>query len=402
MSYAITRTPEALARPARRESALCRRPRVLHLITSFEIGGTERQAVELLSRIDLRRYDVRLAALRLAGPLYEHLAARFPEVPEFPLTSFYDANAVRQVTRLRALLVREEVDILHAHDFYASLLGAAAARMAGVRVIASQRHLRLSERRLHAWGHRIIYRLADRIAVNAAAIRDDLLASAGLSPDRIVLIRNGFIPPEQTDRAAVKAEIRRRFSLPSDAVLIGVVARLQPVKGHRYLIAAARQLAPEFPQAHFIFVGDGPLRAEIETDIARFGLTERIHLFGDCANGAALAQGFDLSVLPSLHEGLPNAVIEAMAAGVPVVASAVGGVTELIADGKTGYLATPADPPSLARVIARALRSEEERARIAANGQRFITSRFSIERMVTAYERLYEELLRERQYKQRN
>jgi len=99
------------------------RPRVLHLINNFEIGGTERQAVELLRRLDMDRYDLRLAAVRHKGPLYSAISTRFPEVPEFPLTSYYNANAFRQFRRIRSWMVREQVDILHAHDFYAGVLG---------------------------------------------------------------------------------------------------------------------------------------------------------------------------------------------------------------------------------------------------------------------------------------
>src|SRR5262245_59915817 len=133
--------------PGTRLSAIAgtTKPRVLHLITSFEVGGTERQAVELLKRIDRGRFDLRLAALRLEGPRYQEVATLFPCVPQFPLTRFYDANAAKQLRRLRDWMISERVNVLHAHDFYAGVLGAAAARLAGVRVIACQRHLRLSD-----------------------------------------------------------------------------------------------------------------------------------------------------------------------------------------------------------------------------------------------------------------
>src|ERR1700687_2694188 len=131
MSAAIAEAP--IARHTAQVGKAARvRPRVLHLITSFEIGGTERQAVELLKRLDGERYDVRLAVLRNEGPFYSEIEARFPDVPEFPLTSFYDANAVKQLVRLRRLMLREKIDILHAHDFYSSFIGTAAARLAGV------------------------------------------------------------------------------------------------------------------------------------------------------------------------------------------------------------------------------------------------------------------------------
>ncbi|HEX2492004.1 MAG TPA: glycosyltransferase, partial [Blastocatellia bacterium] len=178
-----------------------KKPRVLHLITSFEVGGTERQAVELLKRIDRRRFDVSLAALRLEGPLYQEVAAIFPHAPQFPLTSFYNANAAKQLMRLRYWMVRKQVEILHAHDFYAGLLGAAAARLARVRVIACQRHMRLSDRRVHEWGTRLTHRLAHRVLVNSEAIRDHLLAAGHIAPEKVVVIRNGL--SDAAERAAL-------------------------------------------------------------------------------------------------------------------------------------------------------------------------------------------------------
>src|SRR5215510_14965545 len=163
------------------------KPRVLHLITSFEVGGTERQAVELLKRIE--------------GPLYPEVAALFPRIPQFPLTSFYNANAAKQLMRLRNWMISERVNILHAHDFYAGLLGAAAARLAGVRVIACQRHMRLSDRRSHEWGTRLTHRLAHRVLVNSEAIRDHLLAVGHVAPEKIVVIPNGL--SDAAERAAL-------------------------------------------------------------------------------------------------------------------------------------------------------------------------------------------------------
>jgi len=121
MSVAVT---EALNRDYSTQTAESARPRprVLHLITSLEIGGTERQAVELLKRLDTKRYDVRLAVLRNEGPFYDEIRSLYSNVPEFPLTSFYNGNALRQLVRLRRLLVRQKIDLLHAHDFYSGLL----------------------------------------------------------------------------------------------------------------------------------------------------------------------------------------------------------------------------------------------------------------------------------------
>ncbi|HXG68763.1 MAG TPA: glycosyltransferase, partial [Blastocatellia bacterium] len=301
-------------------------PRILHLITNFEVGGTERQAVELLKRLDPDRYDVRLAALRNQGPFYREIAGRFPDIPEFPLTSFYNANAVKQFLRLRALLARERVQILHAHDFYAGMIGAAAARSAGVKVIACQRHLRLSDRRVHEWGHRLIHRLAHRILVNSQAIRDHIVAAGSAPPEKVVVIENGLCAPDDdgtapavgAGRLSRHAEVCRELGLSQEAKLVGMVARLQPVKGHRFFLEAAAAVARADGNAHFILVGGGPLRGEIERQAAELGIADRVHLLGERADVGRLLSSFHLAALASLHEGLPNAVMEAMAAGVPV------------------------------------------------------------------------------------
>src|SRR5262244_375078 len=339
------------------------KPRVLHLITSFEVGGTERQAVELLKRIDRRRFDVRLGAVRLEGPLYPEVAALFPRIPQFPLTSFYNANAAKQLMRLRNWMVSERVDILHAHDFYAGLLGAAAARLANVRVIACQRHMRLSDRRVHEWGTRLTLRLAHRVLVNSEAIRTHLLAGGHVAPEKIVVIHNGLSAAaeraalDDDGRSKQRAALLRELNLDEGAKLIGIVARLQPVKGHRYFIEAAGRIAAVEPKAHFLLVGDGALRREIEEQAARVGVNDRVHLLGDRNDAALIAAGFDVAVLASLSEGLPNAVMEAMAAGAPVVATAVGGTTELVIDDATGFLAPPANAEALAHRILSVLRN---------------------------------------------
>ncbi|HWQ34189.1 MAG TPA: glycosyltransferase [Blastocatellia bacterium] len=379
-----------------RDASQTRRLRVLHFINSFEIGGTERQAVELLRRLDRERFEVRLAAIHWRGPLYEEIADLYPDLPQFPLTSFYNRNAWSQFRRLSELLRRERIDILHAHDFYSGLLGSAAGRAAGVRVIAAQRHLKLSDRRVHEWGTRLIHRLAHRVLVNSEAIRSHLLTTTNIAPEKIVVIYNGLRSAEAGPRSShsvVHAELCRELNLPRESRLIGMVARLQPVKGHRYFIEAAAQVARELSDVHFVLVGDGPLRDEIVSQAVEAGIAERLHLLGDRADAARLVAGFDLSVLTSLHEGLPNAVLEAMAAGTPVVATRVGGTAELIRDGVTGWLVPPADPAALAGRIMRALQNEYESAEFAAAAQQQVGEQFCMSRMVSSVESLYDELM---------
>lgn len=390
MSAAVTEASVVRHASAASESARSW-PRVLHLIDSFEIGGTERQAVELLKRLDGERYDLRLAVLRKGGPFYKEIEPLFPVVQEFPLTSFYDANAVKQLTRLCRLMMRERIDILHAHDFYSGFIGSAAARLVGVKVIACQRHLKLSDRRVHLWGTRVIHRLADRILVNSEAIRERIVAENQSRSGKIVVVKNGIVGVESA--ANNREDLRRELKLEGDVKLIGMVARLQEVKGHRFFIEAAARVLSSGVDAHFVLVGDGPLRSEIERQIGDLGITTRVHLLGDRTDVAQLVSAFDLLVLASLHEGLPNAVMEAMAAGVPVVATAVGGAKELVRHGDTGYLAPPADAVALAERMLFTLGDEANRRRITDGARSHIAASFGMERMVESVEKLYDELV---------
>lgn len=392
MSAAITETRSTIANARASEDAGAR-PRVLHLMTSFEIGGTERQAVELLKHLNPERYDVRLAVIRNEGPFYREIEPRFPDVPEFPLTSFYNANAIKQLVRLRRLMKRERIDILHTHDFYSGLIGGAAARLAGVRVLAAQRHLKLSDRRVHQVGMRLIHWLAHRILVNSEAIRERILEHDHSLQEKIVIVRNG-VEQATVSRAQAREVISRELGTSADATLIGIAARLQPVKGHRFFLEAAASVLREQPNAHFVLVGDGPLRPVIEKHATHLGIADRVHLLGDRTDVTQLISAFDLLVLSSLHEGLPNAVMEAMAARVPVVATAVGGTKELISDGETGYLAAPGNPSALADRILFALRDPNSANVVAAASAR-ITNTFGMDRMVESVGQLYDELMKQ-------
>ena len=374
------------------------RPRVLHLITSFDIGGTERQAAELVNRLNDERFDVRLAVLHKRGALLDQVASRFTDIKSFPLTCFYNIGAGRQLLKLRSLLVNERISILHAHDFYSGILGAAAARLTKTKVIAAQRHLRLSDRAIHEWGSRIIHKLSHRLIVNSEAIRDHILSENRIQRNKIIVIRNGLNATEnlrvlrEQQRQSLCLELGLDINAP-DLALVGSVARLQPVKGHRYLIDAAAQILQSHRGAHFVLVGDGDLRNEIIAQANRLQIAERVHLLGDRKDASKIVAAFDVAVLASLHEGLPNAVMEAMVAGVPVVATAVGGVKELIENGETGFLAPPANAEELAQKISFILSHREPAQFLAIRGRHSIVERFGMERMVESVEQLYEEVL---------
>ena len=393
-----------------------RRPKVLHLINHFQLGGTERQAVLLLQHLDRNRYDVRLAALSTAGPLFEEVARIYPDVEEYPLTSFYNYNALKQVIRLRTFLRKNHIRIIHTHEFWSGVLAVIAARFTGTQVIASQRHLRMSDRRAHLWGRRVLNAVADRVLVNADAIRRQILETSWVVPAKVVVVRNGLAHAENGAHAAsssdrivcderqegfslgyrsARAVLINKLGISDTSIIVGTVANLRPVKGHRYLIDAAAQVLQACPNVHFVFIGEGELRNALEGQVKDLGIADNVHFIGHREDARFLASGFDLAVLASLHEGMPNTVLEAMAAGVPVVATAVGGVTEIIVDKETGFLVPPGDTAAMAHCLRSALGQDHLRMAIGMSGHRFVCRTFSVERMVASVQNLYDELLNE-------
>jgi glycosyltransferase involved in cell wall biosynthesis len=373
--------------------------RILNFITSLETGGTETQLVELLKHVDHERFDVRLACIHKRGSLYAEAVRLCGELPEFPLRRLYDFNALAQVVKLRSLLLAQKIDILHTHDFYSGVLGSMAAKLAGVRVLASQRHVKLSDRRVHDWGTRLIHRLSDRILVNSEAVRESVLAMGVAGGKKIIVVHNGLRAAEHRhdcSRAETRAGLLEELGLNEPVRLAVTIARLDGVKGHRFLLEAAATARRTHPFIHYVMIGNGPIGPDIRSRASMLGLENRIHMLGERADVLDILPGFDLSILPSLHEGFPNAVMESMAAGVPVISTGVGGVLELIKDNVTGYLVPAMDAAALSGKIAFAIDHPDLTAAVALRGREFVTSRFGMARMIASVEEIYERIIMER------
>jgi glycosyltransferase involved in cell wall biosynthesis len=362
------------------------------------VGGTETQLAELIKHINRERFDVRLACIHNRGALDPEAIGSCGKVQVFPLKRFYDLNALIQVLKLRSTLLEQDIDVLHTHDFYSGVLGTMAARLAGIRVLASQRHLKLSSRRVHEWGTLLIHRLSDQVLVNSEAVRQAVLAQGVAGAHKVTLVHNGVRcagSGREYSRAEARERILREMGLREPVNLAVTIARLEAVKGHRFLLDAAAALAMNYPLLHFVLIGGGVLADQISSQVSRLGLDDRVHMLGERSDVLDILPGFDLSILPSLHEGFPNAVMESMAAGVPVISTEVGGVVELISDTVTGYLVPSTDSAALERKIAFAIDNPALTAEVALRGREFVTGRFSMARMVASVEETYERLMLE-------
>jgi glycosyltransferase involved in cell wall biosynthesis len=298
--------------------------------------------------------------------------------------------------RLSWFLRREKFEIVHTHDLWSNLLGVPAARLAGVPAIVSSRrdlaHFDWYQGKRRAWLRRV-QNLSGAVLANATTIRDVLITEDGFAPEKVRVIHNGI----DINKFQVSRDRDRLFPGVGDAKLIVLVGNMHTdVKGHPWLIEAASTVVRDFPSARFVFVGDGERRVDFERQVAKLGLAMNFMFMGRRSDVAEILACCDIALLPSRAEGLSNAVLEYMAAGLPVIASRVGGNVELIQDGVTGLLVPPEDSRALSAALIRLLRDPALARQTAENGHEFVVRNVSFERLVNEVDALYTDLLAER------
>jgi glycosyltransferase involved in cell wall biosynthesis len=392
--------PTAEAMPAEAAPGPTQAPRrkVFHLVDSLNVGGTETQAVELALRMPTSSYSITLGCLSAQGPLLDRLKGSSVRIEEFhPKGGLDSPRGFYEMLRLAAYLRRERFEVVHCHDLWSNLMGVPAARVARIpAIISSQRDLshfdwyRGAKRTIL----RKIQRMSSVLLANATPIRDALVRDDGFPPSKLRVVHNGV------DTSKFQRGIRDRerlFPGIGRGKLVVLVGNMHSdVKGHSWLIMAAPAALTEFPETRFIFAGDGEARSTFEYQVEALGIRDAFRFLGSRNDVPDILASCDIAVLPSKAEGLPNAVLEYMAAGLPTIVSRVGGNPELVEDSVTGLLVPPQDSGALGDALLRLLRDEELATRIAANGRRMATQHFSFERLVREIDELYSELLTKR------
>lgn len=364
------------------------RPRLLLFIDSLDVGGAERQVVDLAVALRRKGYEVTVAC-SVAGDLSGVL-----EKAGIPTRPLLDRLVKRRLSlayawRLRRLLRRERFDLVHAH-VYASTAAAAIATLGTSPPLVITEHTEASwqdwrARRVNRW----VYRRAKHIMAVSIPIRRRLIERDGVPPGLITVVPNAVVPAPEVHPDAPLALPAGLHERP----LVGVVARLQLEKGVANFLKAAARVAPLFPEAHFVIAGDGPLRQELVALTEDLGLRSRVHFLGFRSDASVLMRSLDVLVVPSLTEGSPLVTLEAMAAGVPVVASAVGGIPDQVRHDKEGLLIPPGDTDALGDALLDLLRDPARARRLGEAGRRRATSEFSHANMVWRIEDVYRAVL---------
>ncbi|HCA58103.1 MAG TPA: hypothetical protein DEP46_08995 [Blastocatellia bacterium] len=369
--------------------------RILQLIGSFEVGGSEIQAVKLTNRLVREgTFEVRAACLDTSGPLIDRLG-EVGNIQKYPLNSFYDRNFLRQVGRLSDFIRTERIDLVQTHDFYTNIFGMAGARLARVTGVASKRET-YSKTRKQLFVEKQAFRLAKKIIVNSEAIREFLIA-AGVTESKIVTVYNGldpecFVERPNGDRSEALAGVA--LNVRPDAKLVTIVANMRSdVKNHELFLRSAKRVGANNEKAIFLIVGEGELQGRYEQMAHELGIADKCRFLGPRSDVGKLLSVSDVGVLCSRSEGFSNAILEYMAAGLPVVATDVGGAREAVQDGKTGFVIPPNDEPALTSAISLLLDDNDLAVKMGSAGQVVAKERFSETAQLEAVMSLYAKLL---------
>jgi glycosyltransferase involved in cell wall biosynthesis len=372
------------------------KPNVLQLGHGFIEGGSERQMIQMVKLLhDSGDYQVHVASLSTGGllrPLIEQIGV---PIIDLPLTSFYDANMVRQTRKFISFLNKHRIDIVHSHDFYSNIFGMTGAALAGVRGrVASKRETTGTRTRAQSTVERNAFKLAHAVVANATAVQHQLI-NEGVRPEKVSVIHNG-IDLTRFQRNGNRDDALRRLSLESIAgpPVITMVANFEyRVKDHPMLLRAAQRVTMRFPEARFVIAGDGELREETEKLAADLKLAENCLFIGNCASVPDLLAASDICVLSSQAEGFSNSILEYMAAARPVVATNVGGASEAIVEGETGYLVEAGQDQDFADRIIKLLEDPARSKQMGLNGRRVVEERFSCESRLLNTAALYQRML---------
>ena len=380
---------------------------VLHIITRLIVGGAQETVMLTADMLDKSQWDAHVLSgsqTGSEGSLIENVRAR-----DIPLT--IEPSLVREINPFKDLLAfirlvrfikRGGYAVVHTNSSKAGILGRWAAWLAGAPIIVHTVHGWAHHDRQHPLARRFYILLeqisapiTDKLIVVSPRNTEKGLAARIAAPEKYITIRSGIEMGRFRRPNRLCEEVRAELGIPQNVPVVGTVTRLSPQKAPIDFVAAAAQVLERRPDVHFVIVGDGPLRAEVEAEIATLGLTRRVHLTGLRRDVPDLLHSFDIFALSSLWEGLPRVLPQAMAAGLPIVATAVDGNAEAVTDGVNGLLTPPGDPQAMAAALLRLLDNPSLHRKMGEAG-RTRADEFGARKMVSDIAALYEKLLAER------
>ena len=375
--------------------------RVVYLADKLDLSGTPLQIVELARHLDRKKFQPHFIVLSFVD---EKIRAQLEKseigFEALGRDNWMKAEAWRDLRKLHRLFRQHRPDVVHAYLATSNVLGALAGALARVPIrISSHRDLGGFDgkwiTRLNHWTDR---RLIDCVTVNCAAVREALAKRSGLATEAITVLYNG-VDLEKINSANRRNAKRAELGLQPEDFAVAMVANFHPAKGHRYLIEAFNRLARRFPNARLLLCGycnDTQLLNALRELVTAAGVEKQVWFMGSRSDIPEIMHAVDVLTAPSLSEGFSNSILEALAAGKPVVAARVGGNLEQIIDGLNGYLVPPAASIALANALEKLLSSPERLRHMGEAAKTRVQQQFGIEKMVEAHQQLYSRLLQKK------
>lgn len=376
---------------------LVERVPVVFVLDTMRVGGSELNAVRTAELLDRKRFDLRVVCFNGEGPLTARYTAMGVPVVTMPLDSLYGRRMATSGWRFARYVRRERIQIVHAHDMYSNVFTTPWARLARAPVvIASRRWWHSLPNAKLQLGNRMAFQMATAVLANSPQVARSVVERDGVPAARVWTVTN-FVDDRAFDVLSAEQRTARRvgWGIPSGAVVIGCVARLVPVKDHATLIHAFAQLRQATPNVHLVLIGDGESRPALEAQTVTEGVRDHVTFAGELRGGENHHRAFDVSVLCSHSEGFPNSLVEAMAAGVPIVATRVGGIVDAVADGDNGLLVPVQGAAELTGALRQLATDAPLRERMGDIGRTRARERYTAREAVKSLENMYETLLRE-------
>jgi sugar transferase (PEP-CTERM/EpsH1 system associated) len=370
--------------------------RILHVVDHLGKGGLENGLVNLIEHLDPARFEHVVYAIRKLGPNADRLAGSRIQVI---CQGKRDTDARFQAGTLARAIRQVRPDIVHSRNWGAVEAVLAGCWVRSCKVVHSEHGLEADaaahEPKRRIWFRRLAYHLADRVFSVSYQLRELHAARTGFDPKRIAVIHNGVDLGRFCPDAAARVRVRRELGLAPDEFCVGCVGNLFPVKGHLTALQGIEGLAARSRNWRLLLIGEGPERQKLEAFVAqRPDWKNHVQLPGTSHRVPDLLQAMDVYVLPSISEGISNSLLEAMASGIPVVATATGGNPEVVVDGESGLLFRVGDAPRLSDHLLRLEADKKLRADLAERALRRVREEFSLDSMVGKYAQLYESLER--------
>jgi glycosyltransferase involved in cell wall biosynthesis len=372
--------------------------KILYLTTSLDTYGPARALLNIATHLSPDRFDVVFCQCngQAHGPIQDALRARAIPLHTLRATGPFDA---RTVYRLVKLLRAEAVQAVHTRLIRADFYGRLAGRLARIPLILTNL-VDVYSQHFGAWHGagrgRLLYAadratlgLAHLIVANSEGVKNDLITKVGIPASKVRRIYNGVDTLLYAPRPEARPRVRRQIGLSADHLVMGTVARLYPKKGVSTLLEAAAGLRSRIPGLRLLIVGDGPERQRLSEQAAALGLHDQVVFLGERTDVPDLLAAMDIFAFPSLFEGFPNAVLEAMAAGLPVVATDIPGTNEVVQDGITGYLVPVDDPKAFAAKLVILAAEPTRRLAFGTAGRQAVIERFSLGHVARQFETLY-------------